>query len=82
MEYSGPSAGTHEISAEYVLPADGPEQQNYNEPAPVSCSFEVGKADEDQIQIKEVGGKALRRGSIRTGTYRTEGNRSCEILRS
>jgi len=57
MEYSGPSAGTHEISAEYVLPADGPEKENYNDPAQVSCSFEVEKADEDQIQIKEVDGK-------------------------
>ena len=57
MEYSGPSAGTHEISADYVLPADGAEKENYNKPAPVSCSFEVGKADEDQIQIKEVDGK-------------------------
>lgn len=57
MEYSVPSAGTHEISAEYVLPADGPEKENYNDPAPVSFSFEVEKADEDQIQIKEVGGK-------------------------
>ena len=57
MEYSGPSAGTHEISAEYVLPTDGAEQQNYNKPALVSCSFEVGKVDEDQIQIKEVDGK-------------------------
>lgn len=57
MEYSGSSAGTHEISADYVLPADGAEQQNYNKPALVSCSFEVGKADEDQIQIKEVDGK-------------------------
>lgn len=57
MEYSGPSVGTHEISAEYVLPADGAEQQNYNKPALVSCSFEVGKVDEDQIQIKEVDGK-------------------------
>lgn len=57
MEYSVSSAGTHEISAEYVLPADGPEKENYNDPAPVSCSFEVEKADEDQIQIKEVGGK-------------------------
>ena len=57
MEYSGPSAGTHEISADYVLPTDGAEQQNYNKPAPVSCSFEVGKVDEDQIQIKEVDGK-------------------------
>ena len=57
MEYSGPSAGTHEISADYVLPADGAEQQNYNKPALVSCSFEVGKIDEDQIQIKEVDGK-------------------------
>lgn len=57
MEYSVPSAGTHEISAEYVLPADGPEKENYNDPAPVSCNFEVEKADEDQIQIKEVGGK-------------------------
>lgn len=57
MEYSVPSAGTHEVSAEYVLPADGPEKENYNDPAPVSCSFEVEKADEDQIQIKEVDGK-------------------------
>ena len=57
MEYSVPSAGTHEISAEYVLPADGPEKENYNDPAQVSCSFEVGKVDEDQIQIKEVDGK-------------------------
>ena len=57
MEYSGPSVGTHEISADYVLPADGAEQQNYNKPALVSCSFEVGKIDEDQIQIKEVDGK-------------------------
>ena len=57
MEYSGPSAGTHEISADYVLPADGAEKENYNKPAPVSCSFEVEKADEDQIQIKEVDGK-------------------------
>ena len=57
MEYSVPSAGTHEISAEYVLPADGPEKENYNDPAQVSCSFEVEKADEDQIQIKEVDGK-------------------------
>lgn len=57
MEYSVSSAGTHEISADYVLPADGAEQQNYNKPALVSCSFEVGKADEDQIQIKEVDGK-------------------------
>lgn len=57
MEYSGPSVGTHEISAEYVLPADGAEQQNYDKPALVSCSFEVGKVDEDQIQIKEVDGK-------------------------
>ncbi len=57
MEYSGPSAGTHEISADYVLPPDGAEQQNYNKPALVSCSFEVGKVDEDQIQIKEVDGK-------------------------
>ena len=57
MEYSGPSVGTHEISADYVLPADGAEQQNYNKPALVSCSFEVGKVDEDQIQIKEVDGK-------------------------
>lgn len=57
MEYSVPSAGTHEVSAEYVLPADGPEKENYNDPAQVSCSFEVEKADEDQIQIKEVDGK-------------------------
>ena len=57
MEYSVSSAGTHEISAEYVLPVDGAEQQNYNKPALVSCSFEVEKADEDQIQIKEVDGK-------------------------
>lgn len=57
MEYSGPSAGTHEISAEYVLPADGPEKENYNDPAQVSCSFEVGKADEDKVQIEEVNGK-------------------------
>lgn len=57
MEYSVRSAGTHEVSAEYVLPADGPEKENYNDPAPVSCSFEVEKADEDQIQIKEVDGK-------------------------
>lgn len=57
MEYSVSSAGTHEITAEYVLPADGPEEENYNDPAQVSCSFEVGKADEDQIQIKEVDGK-------------------------
>lgn len=57
MEYSVPSAGTHEISAEYMLPADGPEKENYNDPAQVSCSFEVEKADEDQIQIKEVDGK-------------------------
>ena len=57
MEYSVPSAGTHEILAEYVLPADGPEKENYNDPAQVSCSFEVEKADEDQIQIKEVDGK-------------------------
>lgn len=57
MEYSGPSAGTHEISADYALPTDGAEQQNYNKPALVSCSFEVGKVDEDQIQIKEVDGK-------------------------
>lgn len=57
MEYSVRSAGTHEISAEYVLPADGPEKENYNDPAQVSCSFEVEKADEDQIQIKEVDGK-------------------------
>lgn len=57
MEYSGPSAGTHEISADYVLPADGAEQQNYNKPALVSCSFEVGKADEDKVQIEEVNGK-------------------------
>ena len=57
MEYSVLSAGTHEISAKYVLPADGAEKENYNKPAPVSCSFEVGKADEDQIQIKEVDGK-------------------------
>ncbi|MFQ8777066.1 MAG: hypothetical protein ACLR78_06095 [Roseburia sp.] len=32
-------------------------KQNYNKPALVSCSFEVGKVDEDQIQIKEVDGK-------------------------
>ena len=57
MEYSVRSAGTHEILAEYVLPADGPEKENYNDPAQVSCSFEVEKADEDQIQIKEVDGK-------------------------
>lgn len=57
MEYSGSSAGTHEISADYVLPADGAEQQNYNKPALVSCSFEVGKADEDKVQIEEVNGK-------------------------
>ena len=57
MEYSVPSAGTHEVSAKYVLPADGAEKENYNDPAPVSCSFEVGKADEEQIQIKEVDGK-------------------------
>ena len=57
MEYSVPSAGTYEISAEYMLPADGPEKENYNDPAQVSCSFEVEKADEDQIQIKEVDGK-------------------------
>ena len=57
MEYSVPSAGTHEILAEYVLPTDGPEKENYNDPAQVSCSFEVEKADEDQIQIKEVDGK-------------------------
>ncbi len=57
MEYSVSSAGTHEIWAEYVLPVDGPEEENYNDPAQVSCSFEVGKADEDQIQIKEVDGK-------------------------
>ena len=57
MEYSGPSAGTHEISADYVLPADGAEKENYNKPAPVSCSFEVGKADEDKVQIEEVNGK-------------------------
>lgn len=57
MEYSGPSAGTHEISADYVLPADGAEKENYNKPAPVSCSFEVGKVDEDKVQIKEVNGK-------------------------
>ena len=57
MEYSGPSAGTHEISADYVLPVDGAEQQNYNKPALVSCSFEVGKVDEDKVQIKEVNGK-------------------------
>ena len=57
MEYSVSSAGTHEITAEYVLPVDGPEEENYNDPAQVSCSFEVGKADEDQIQIKEVDGK-------------------------
>lgn len=57
MEYSGSSAGTHEISADYVLPADGAEQQNYNKPAPVSCNFEVGKADEDKVQIEEVNGK-------------------------
>ena len=57
MEYSVSSAGTHEILAEYVLPADGPEKENYNDPAQVSCSFEVEKADEDQIQIKEVDGK-------------------------
>ena len=57
MEYSVPSAGTHEISADYRLPADGAEQKNYNKPALVSCSFEVGKVDEDQIQIKEVDGK-------------------------
>lgn len=57
MEYSGSSAGTHEISADYVLPADGAKQQNYNKPAPVSCSFEVGKADEDKVQIEEVNGK-------------------------
>ena len=57
MEYSVSSAGTHEISAEYVLPADGLEKENYNDPAQVSCSFEVEKADEDQIQIKEVDGK-------------------------
>lgn len=57
MEYSGPSVGTHEISADYALPADGAEQQNYNKPVLVSCSFEVGKVDEDQIQIKEVDGK-------------------------
>lgn len=57
MEYSGPSAGMHEISADYVLPADGAEKENYNKPAPVSCSFEVGKADEDKVQIEEVNGK-------------------------
>ncbi len=57
MEYSIPSAGTHEILAEYVLPADGPEKENYNDPAQVSCSFEVGKADEDKVQIEEVNGK-------------------------
>lgn len=57
MEYSGPSAGTHEISADYVLPADGAEKENYNKPAPVSCNFEVGKADEDKVQIEEVNGK-------------------------
>lgn len=57
MEYSGPFAGTHEISADYALPADGAEQQNYNKPALVSCSFEVGKADEDKVQIEEVNGK-------------------------
>ena len=57
MEYSVSSAGTHEIWAEHVLPVDGPEEENYNDPAQVSCSFEVGKADEDQIQIKEVDGK-------------------------
>ena len=57
MEYSVPSAGTHEITAKYVLPVDGPEEENYNDPAQVSCSFEVGKVDEDQIQIKEVDGK-------------------------
>lgn len=57
MEYSGPSAGRHEISADYVLPADGAEKENYNKPAPVSCSFEVGKADEDKVQIEEVNGK-------------------------
>ena len=32
-------------------------QQNYNKPAPVSCNFEVGKADEDKVQIEEVNGK-------------------------
>ena len=57
MEYSVPSVGTHEISAKYVLPADGAEKENYNKPAPVSCSFEVGKADEDKVQIEEVNGK-------------------------
>lgn len=57
MEYSVSSAGTHEITAEYVLPVDGPEEENYNDPAQVSCSFEVGKADEDKVQIKEVNGK-------------------------
>lgn len=57
MEYSGSSAGTHEISADYELPADGAEKENYNKPAPVSCSFEVGKADEDKVQIEEVNGK-------------------------
>lgn len=57
MEYSGSSAGTHEISADYVLPADGAEKENYNKPALVSCSFEVGKADEDKVQIEEVNGK-------------------------
>lgn len=57
MEYSVPSAGTHEISADYVLPADGAEKENYNKPALVSCSFEVGKADEDKVQIEEVNGK-------------------------
>lgn len=57
IEYSVPSADTHEISAKYVLPADGVEQKNYNKPAPVSCSFEVEKADEDKVQIKEVNGK-------------------------
>lgn len=54
-ELSPTAVGQHTMTAEYEL--TNTESTNYQKPDPAAFSFEIGKADENEVQIVAVNGK-------------------------
>ena len=54
-ELSPTAVGQHTMTAEYEL--TNTEDTNYQKPDPAAFSFEIGKADENEVQIVAVDGK-------------------------
>ena len=54
-ELSPTAVGQHTMTAEYEL--TNTESINYQKPDPAAFSFEIGKADENEVQIVAVNGK-------------------------